>query len=166
MEPSEIKRLLESAKRALTTSRSEPDAFVLAYIAWEAFQIRVLLVGLAAQGYSVSDSKKHLKQRQVWQGDNKKAVFEEIFGSKPANTKHVGRYFNKLAKFKALRDAYIHGSTRAAPASFESAAREIIEVIESLDWETGLRRALSIQGFETKFTNPLGTVRRSNLVAS
>ena len=166
MEPSEIKRLLESAKRALTTSRSEPDAFVLAFIAWEAFQIRVLVVGLAAQGYSVSESKRHLKERQVWKGENRKAVFEEIFGSKPANIKHVGRYFNKLGKFKSLRDAYIHGSARVAPDRIESAARDIIEVIESLDWETGLRKELSRQGFETKFTNPLGRVRRSSLVVS
>jgi hypothetical protein len=161
LDPSEIKRLLESARRALNTSRSEPDAFVLAYIAWEAFQIRVLLVGLAAEGYSVSEAKKHLKERQVWQGDNRKTVFEEIFGSKPANTKHVGFYYSKLGKHKTLRDAYVHGSARVAPKRFEAAARELIDVIGDAGWETGLAQVLSKKGFESNFTNPLGVIRRS-----
>lgn len=161
MEPSEIKRLLESANNALNTSRSEPDAFVLAYIAWEAFQIRVLLVGLAAQGYTVSDSKKHLKEREVWNGEKRKTVFEEIFGSKPANTKHVGRHYTKLGKHKTLRDAYVHGSARVAPKRFEAAARELIDVICDASWETGLAQVLSKKGLESNFTNPLGVIRRS-----
>jgi hypothetical protein len=161
LEPSEIKRLLESAERALNTSRSEPDAFVLAYIAWEAFQIRVLLVGLAAQGFSVSDSKKQLKERDVWNGEKRKTVFEEIFGSKPANTKHVGRYYSKLGRHKTLRDAYVHGSARVAPKRFEAAARELIDVIGDAGWETGLAQVLSNRGLESSFTNPLGVIRRS-----
>jgi hypothetical protein len=134
---------------------------VLAYIAWEAFQIRVLIVGHAAQGYSVSESKKKLKEREVWNGEKRKTVFEEIFGSKPANTKHVGRYYTKLGKHKTLRDAYVHGSARVAPKRFEAAARELIDVIGDAGWETGLAQVLSKKGFESNFTNPLGVIRRS-----
>ncbi len=109
----------------------------------------------------MSESKKKLKEREVWNGEKRKTVFEEIFGSKPANTKHVGRYYTKLGKHKTLRDAYVHGSARVAPKRFEAAARELIDVIGDAGWETGLAQVLSKKGFESNFTNPLGVIRRS-----
>ena len=162
MKPSEIRRLLESSKVALTLEDSAPDAFLLAFVAWEAFQIRVLVVGLAAKGLSVAESYKIIKDRKVWKGTNRDALFQECFESLPRNTKHIGRHYTKALRFKTIRDRYVHGFGRTSPELFIRATEELIGVVEQ-DWESDLRKLLKQLGRSSTFTNPLGTIRATTI---
>ena len=138
-----------------------PEAFLLAYIAWEAFQIRILIVGLAAKGLKVSEAQKELKEKQVWRQENKDNLFAELFGSRPCNLKYVGKLFNKANKLKILRDGYVHGTNRTGPEQFKNAALELIQIM-SHDWSEDLEKLLEAQGFSSSRTDPMGQIRKTS----
>jgi hypothetical protein len=159
MHPSEINRLIRNSKLALKKNANTPDAFLLAYIAWEAFQIRILIVGLAANGLSVTEAQKELRTKQVWRQENKELLFRDLYGSRPSNLKYVGKLFNRANKLKNLRDGYVHGTNRTGPEQFRNAALELIRIMDH-NWAEDLRRLLEAQGLNSSRTDPLGQIRR------
>jgi hypothetical protein len=159
MHPSEIRRLIRNSKAALRKSVDAPDAFLLAYIAWEAFQIRVLIVGLAASGLRVAEAQKVLKNKKVWRQENKEILFEGLYGSRPSNLKYVGKLFNSANKLKILRDGYVHGTNRTSPDQFRNAALELIRIMDH-HWAEDLKKLLETQGYPSSRTDPLGQIRR------
>jgi hypothetical protein len=160
MEPSEITRLIENSKVAITRSNTSPDGFLLAYVAWEAFQVRVLIVGLAARGMSVSEAKLYLQREQIWKQHKKDSVFKEVFGAYPCNLKYVGKRFTEANNSSELRNRYIHGTSRTSPKNFADLASKLIEIMEQ-DWSKDLASLLATKGVTTKYTNPMRRVMRS-----
>ena len=160
MEPSEITRLIENAKVAIARSKTSPDGFLLAYVAWEAFQVRVLIVGLAATGMSVSEAKLHLKREQIWKQQKKDSVFRDVFGANPCNLKFVGKRFIEANNSSELRNRYIHGTSRTSPKNFANLASKLIEIMEQ-DWSKDLASLLATRGVATKYSNPMRRVMKS-----
>jgi len=163
MKPSEIRRLALSARLALAQRNTTPDAFLLAYVAWEALQIRILVVGICASGLSVAEAYQLIKESKVWRSDNRDSLFNEYFGSKPQNAKFVGRLFNKANKSKSIRDRYVHGFKRTSPAIFEKATHELLSILEG-DWGTPLKKLLRSIGKDTPFCDPMSTIRGARVL--
>ena len=164
MDPNEILRLLRSAKKLVNDSGSSPEAFIISYVAWEAFQNRIFLVGLCARGKSVVEAKRIVIDRQIWQLDRKKELFRDVFGSYPENSRFVGKYFREASKLKKLRDSYIHGAKRVQPDKYREGAELLISIIESDDWSVALGDLLSRQGTPSRVTNPLARLTRNRTI--
>ena len=147
-----------SARLALGDKNSAPDAFLLAYVAWEALQIRILVVGICASGESVAEAYMKIKTAKVWRSENRDALFVEYLGSKPQNAKFIGRFFNQANKSKSIRDNYVHGFGRTSPEIFERATSELLSVLEE-DWGTPINKLLKSLGIECSSCDPMSTVR-------
>ena len=166
MDPSEIRRLVKQARTLVVDDRSAPEAFLLAYVAWEALKFRILLVGLTARGMTVATSRRHLSEAKVWRAENYDNEFKRLFGSFPSSARTVGKRFGEAKKFAKLRHAYVHGQGRTSPAVFHDAALNVINIVES-DWEAPLRDLLKRFGLPTPTaTDPLGRLRASKELPS
>lgn len=155
MNPAEISRLSKSALDLVRQSGRSPEGFVVAYIAWEALKIRILLVGMTASGLSVSEAKKVVSTLEIWQGDKYNKVFKTYFGSFPNNTPSIGQLFNKAESFKSLRNGFVHGGKNASPAKFREATIQLVGIIEA-DWGQHLGSLL----VRSQNTDPMKRLRR------
>lgn len=142
----------------MSDSRTSAEAFLLAFVAWEAFKIRVLLVGRTAMGETVAEARKHLDQGQLWRDRAYDEEFASIFGSMPANTRQIGKNYSRMRKLKNLRNRYVHGHSRTSPARFDEATRTILTILKS-DWEQPIRQALRKSYGLVHYTNPLGRLK-------
>lgn len=154
LKPSEIKRLVHSARRSLEISGAQPDAFLLAFVAWEALQVRILTVGLFAKGLDVKGAQAEILARQVWKKENREALFLELYGYRPANAPKVGKLFRKAQTFDSLRGRFIHGQSRTSPDRFANATADLISILES-DWSQDLKFLLKKQGLRLASADPL-----------
>ena len=157
MNPAEISRLAKSALDLAKQSGRSPESFVVAYIAWEALKIRILLVGMTANGMSVSEAKKVVSLLEIWQGDKYSKAFKSYFGLFPNNTPGIGRLFNKAESFKSLRNGFVHGSRKTSPAKFREATIELVGIIEA-DWGLHLGSLL----LNSKNLDPMKRLQRQN----
>ena len=155
MNPSEILRLIKSARDLSSKSGRSPEAFLIAYVAWEALKIRILLVGLTSRGLSVREGKLLIQESDIWKHGQYQKLFRDHFGSNPENTKSVGKLFNQAEKYTKLRNRFVHGSGSSSPDSFRRAVEEIAQVIHS-DWEKCLAPLIP-QGSQA---NPMGRLGR------
>jgi hypothetical protein len=155
LNPAEILRLSKSAMNLAGQSGRSPEGFVVAYIAWEALKIRILLVGMTANGMSVSEAKKVVSTLEIWQGDKYNKAFKSYFGSFPNNTPGIGRLFNKADSFKSLRNGFVHGSRKTSPAKFREATIELVGIIEA-DWAKRLGSLL----LNSKNADPMKRLQR------
>ena len=159
MKPSEIIRLTNSSKRALMDSSSAPDAFLLAYVAWEGLQLRILVAGLFASGKSVSEAYRVIKDRKVWDKVNRNRLFVEVFGANPQNIKYLGKHFKKAESVKNLRDRYVHGFSRTSPQKFKDGTQILLALIEH-NWGDDIHRLLKSKVSNNGKLNPLLRLRR------
>ncbi len=136
-------------------SRRSPEGFIVAYIAWEALKIRILLVGMTANGMSVSEARKVISTLEIWQGDKYNKAFKSCFGSFPSNTSGIGKLFNKAESFKSLRNGLVHGGKNASPAKFKEATNELVGLIEA-DWSQHMGSLL----VKSQNTDPMRRLRR------
>ncbi len=164
MKPSEILRLLGAAKILIQDPKTAPEGFLLAYVAWEGFKVRVLIVGLAAEGKSVAEAQKILKERRVWKYKNYQALFLQLFGSNPESAKGIGAQYRSAQLTDRLRGHYLHGAGRTNPQNFVSKTEILISVIES-EWAKHLESFLKRAGKPSPYNNPLKFIRR-NIVSS
>lgn len=158
MNPAEIKRLLSVAEELSKERSGLPEAFLLQYIAWEAFKVRILIAGMAQSGLTVKEAKAVLRDEQVWNQTNYRKIFKKYFGSYPSNSKGVGKYFNAGEKVETLRHAFVHGSSRVAPDSYRKASSRLTEIFEA-DWGKLLADLLKNE----KRIDPMRRINRSKL---
>jgi hypothetical protein len=158
MKPNEINKLTDLARTLLAQPDSAVAGFLVAYAAWEAFVLRVLIVGLAARGNTVEQSKAIILKSQVWRQDNQKAAFEEIYGTQAHQLKGIGKFFRSVSKAKDVRNSFIHGNRAASPQRFQELGLEIIGILEA-DWESPIRALIKAQGIHAKYCNPMSRIR-------
>ena len=158
MDPNEIRRLLGTAEMLSREKSSTPEAFLLAFVAWEGLKFRILLVGYAARGVKVAEARQLLRDADIWNIRNYNTLFEHLFGVRPHNAPHVGRLFNTLDGAMKLRNRFVHGAGRAAPVQFKTAYEDVCSATDA-DWENALSKLLTKQGLRPKVTNPLNRIR-------
>lgn len=158
MDPNEIRRLLSTAETLSREKSSTPEAFLVAFVAWEGLKFRILLVGYAARGVKVSEARHLIRDADIWNIRNYNTLFELLFGSRPQNAPQVGRLFNALDGAMRLRNRFVHGAGRAAPVQFRTAYENICRATNA-DWESALSKLLAKQGLRPKVTNPLNRIR-------
>ncbi len=141
MNPAEIARLAKSALDLAKQSGKSPEGFVIAYIAWEALKVRILLVGMTSKGIPVAKAQVLCTSLKIWQGDNYNKAFKKYFGNFPNNSPGLGQLFKKADSFKNLRNGFVHGSRRTSPAKFREATIQLVAIVEA-DWGTLLSSLL------------------------
>lgn len=159
MDPNEIRRLVVQARLLNEVSVTTPEAFLLAFVAWEGFKIRILISALCADGLSVSEAKRVIKDRQIWRESGFENFFEELFGKRPQNAKHIGSRFNSLGRATKMRNSYVHGTSRFSPKSFANETERLIALIE-MDWATPLQSLRKGSGSVGQIKDPLGRLVR------
>lgn len=158
MDPNEIRRLLGAAETLSRAKSSAPEAFLVAFVAWEGLKFRILLVGYAARGVKVADARRLIRDADIWNIRNYNNIFEHLFGARPHNAPQVGRLFNALDGAMRLRNRFVHGTGRAAPIQFRTAYEDICRATNA-DWESALSKLLTKQSLRPKVTNPLNRIR-------
>ena len=158
MDPNEIRRLLATAEILSRDKSSIPEAFLVAFVAWEGLKFRILLVGYAARGLKVAEARRLIRDADIWNTSNYNTLFEYLFGARPQNAPQVGYLFNALDGAMRLRNRFVHGTGRAAPIRFRTAYEEICRATNA-DWESALSKLLSKRGLTPKVTNPLNRIR-------
>ena len=158
MDPNEIRRLLGTAEKLSREKSSTPEAFLVAFVAWEGLKFRILLVGYAARGVKVADARRLIRDADIWNIRHYNTLFELLFGDRPHNAPQVGRLFNALDGAMRLRNRFVHGAGRAAPIQFRTAYEDICRATDA-DWATALSKLLAKQGLRPEVTNPLNRIR-------
>lgn len=156
MNPAEIMRLRNVAESLSRRSGHSPEAFLLAYVAWEALKIRILIVGMTATGMTVSSARQLISENQIWKGNNYSSLFEKYFGVLPNSSPGVGHLFAKADSCQKIRNGFVHGSKRVDPDSFRKATETIIQLIDE-DWSQLLADLLG----SSIRRNPLGRLGKS-----
>lgn len=159
MKPSEIRRLADRSRELATSNVTAPEAFILAQVAWEGLRYRVLIVGHVAQGMSVADARRRLDAKQTWKAANYRAMFKELFGSEPSQSRIVGRTFRETDRTTDLRNRYVHGHSRTSPDIFLKHSRTLWTALE-FDWESPLKDLLRDRTDLSGPSNPLGRLRQ------
>ena len=159
MEPGEIIRLAGRSRELATSNKTAPEAFILAQVAWEGLRYRILIVGHVAQGLSVADAKRQLDAQKPWNAANYRAIFKELFGSEPSQSRIVGRTFRETDRTTDLRNRYVHGHSRTSPDIFLKHSRTLWTALE-FDWEGALRDLLRDKTHLSGPSNPLGRLRK------
>lgn len=160
MNPSEIKRLILQAKTLSDSSQTAPEAFLLAFVAWEGFKMRLLVAALCANGYSVVEAKALMRSREIWKTGAFETLFAELYGTRPKNSRFVGTKFNSLSRAITMRNSYVHGFSRYSPRSFLVETERLIGLVES-DWTSSLNKLRKANGMTGSIGNPLGTLKRT-----
>lgn len=82
MKPNLIKSTAESSLTLLGgKGRGTPEVLLLAWVSWEGLRIRVLVVGLAMQGWEVQDIYDVLSEDKVHALAHVRGLFKEVFGT-------------------------------------------------------------------------------------
>jgi hypothetical protein len=161
MDPNEIKRLVAHAKKLQSSNVTTPEAFVLSFIAWEAFSRRILRVGLAAHGLRKEEANIWLCGAHLSSKSGLNEAFESVYGTSLGSAKGIGHLFADLAKINALRNKYIHGRSRVKPEAFSKAATALISIIEA-DWSIAISTSLGAKQIPINQANPMGRITASN----
>lgn len=114
--------------------RGSPEAFLLAWVAWEGLKIRLLVVGLAMQGWRVQDIYEVLSEQRVHDHRHIRNVFKGISGSFPENTSGMSQAWQQIEAFRDVRNRYVHGTRGADPARLEAGTHLITEHVLDTGW--------------------------------
>lgn len=132
--------------------RGTPEALLLAWVAWEGLKIRVLVVGLAMQGWKVQDIYSAVSTERVHTVDHVRGVFRAVFGSFPENTNGVSKTWQHIEQFREVRNRYVHGAKGAAPLRLEAGTHLITEHVLDTTWLHGI--PITLEGQRTTIGDP------------
>lgn len=153
MQPHLIRSSAESALALLEESeRGTPQALLLAWVAWEGLKIRVLVVGLAMQGWRVADIYDVLSDERVHSVAHLRGLFREVFGSYPEGARGIAPTWKAVEEFRDLRNRYVHGTRGAAPMKLEAGTHLIVGCVRDPSWISVL--SVSIDGVKTPLGDP------------
>lgn len=136
MNPSAIRELSKSSRELQQLKRKgSPDAFILAWIAWEGMKLRILAVAQKKKGIKIKDTYAVHKELKLWN----EAIFEKqwkkVFGTNPSNMSgKVGKIFREIKTYKKYRDKLVHGKEFGNPTNVEKATLSILHVLENQEW--------------------------------
>lgn len=135
MQPHLIKSTADTSLALLRLhGRGSPEAFLLAWVAWEGLKIRILVVGLATKGWRVQDVYDVLSAQRVHDHRHVRHIFKQLFGSFPESTPGLGEAWRGIEAFRGVRNRYVHGTRGADPLRLESATRSITERVFDTAW--------------------------------
>jgi hypothetical protein len=157
VDPNEIQRLIAHGKRLAENPSTSPEAFLILYVAWEAFVRRLLRIALAAQGFDRTQSDIELRDAKLSSKDGLKLEFRKLYGREMAQTPGVGHMFRDLSKINVLRHKFAHGRSRTKPETYLWASGVLISLIDA-EWELILGRLLADRNIVTSSTNPMGRI--------
>lgn len=139
MQPSLIRSTAQSSLALLGEyGRGTPEALLLAWVSWEGLKIRLLVVGLAMQGWKVQDIYEALSSEQVHTRDHARRMFRSVFGTFPESTRSIGDTWDQIEQFRQVRNRYVHGTRGAAPLRLEAGTHLITEHVLDTTWLRGL----------------------------
>jgi hypothetical protein len=161
MNPSEIRRLVETSKNLDKQSARSPEAFLIAFVAWETLKTRILMVGFCNKGLTARDARTAIKEGEAWKAGNYNKIFLDLFGYLPENATNVGKLFRSTKASQQLRNRYVHGAYRVSPDTFRRCTKDLISVV-SADWDSNLAGLLAGHGVVPGTTNPTDRLARNN----
>jgi hypothetical protein len=128
--PALIKRWSDTSLFLLEHGRYD-EAFPMAWVSWEAYLERVVLLGLARQGLSIGDASNALRHhRNVGRGRNLDQALKRLFEVDPSSLRGrpglVWRQLNRkpakggdrsggVHSFRDRRNGLVHGSRTIRP---------------------------------------------------
>lgn len=136
MNPSAITELTTSAKNLTDTKRKgSPEAFILAWIAWEGSKLRMLAVAQKKQGIKIKETYASHKDKSLWNEKIFEKEWKRVFGEYPASMRGMpGKIFKKINSYKKYRDKLVHGKSFGNPNNVHDATLEILRVLEDKKW--------------------------------
>ena len=153
MQPNLIRSTADSSLSLLASrGRGTPEAFLLAWVAWEGLKIRVLVVGLSMQGWKVQDIYDVLSQDKVHAVDHVRGLFKAVFNSYPENARGVGQDWCLIEDFRDVRNRYVHGARGAAPLRLEAGTHLITQRVLDPSWLAPL--TVVVDGERTRLGDP------------
>jgi hypothetical protein len=136
MNPSSIRELTASA-RALQKNKRQgsPEAFILAWIAWEGMKLRILAVAQKKMGIKIKDTYSSHQELRLWNQVKFENQWKQVFGKNPSNMSGVaGKVFREMEKYKKYRDKLVHGKEFGNPINVEKATISILNLLEDREW--------------------------------
>jgi len=116
MEPGKIRETLQVANFVQEKkNRGNPEALLLTWVAWEGIKIRMMVVGLARQGWHGKTFQQAAQGKELWHSQTFNKSFKSIFGDNPANLKNFGANWNKIEKTRKTRNKFVHGFGQTSP---------------------------------------------------
>ena len=136
MNPSSIRELTASARALQKTKRQgSPEAFILAWIAWEGMKLRILAVAQKKMGTKIKDTYSSHKELRLWNQIKFEKQWKQVFGKNPSNMSGVaGKVFREMEKYKKYRDKLVHGKEFGNPINVEKATISILNLLEDREW--------------------------------
>jgi hypothetical protein len=136
MNPSSIRELTASARVLQKTRRQRsPEAFILAWIAWEGMKLRILAVAQKKMGTKIKDTYASHNELKLWNQVKFEKQWKQIFGKNPSNMSGVaGKVFREMEKYKKYRDKLVHGKEFGNPINVEKATLSILKILEDQEW--------------------------------
>lgn len=145
MQPNLIRATANSSLDLLAMrGRGSPEAFLLAWVAWEGLKIRILVVALTQQGWKVQDVYDELSSSRLHTLEHYRTLFKSIFGTYPESTRGVGATWCSIEEFRDVRNRYVHGTRGAAPLRLEAGTHLITGHVLDPSWLE--RLALDVDG--------------------
>jgi len=139
MQPHLIKSTSDSAMTLLgTRGRGTPEALLLSWVAWEGLRVRLLVVGLSLQGWRVQDVYAALSAGRFHHVAHYDNIFRTTFGAKPHNAKGVGAQWQSIEQFRAIRNAYVHGTRGSSPLRLEAGVHLLRDAVMDPSWLSNL----------------------------
>jgi hypothetical protein len=136
MNPSSIRELTASARALQKTKRQgSPEAFILAWIAWEGMKLRILAVVQKKMGTKIKDTYLSHQELRLWNQVKFEKQWKQVFGKNPSNMSGVaGKVFREMEKYKKYRDKLVHGKEFGNPVNVEKATLSILKILEDQEW--------------------------------
>lgn len=140
MRPSDIRRTASAAKRlAEAPSNGTPEAFLLAWVAWEAFRFRVLAVGLAKQGWAMTAIKEFFLNSNLYYDRTYNRAFAKVFGRQPQQLrKEIASVWKACESCRALRHKFVHGMGSTNPDALARATDTLLSAVGDAQWISAL----------------------------
>jgi hypothetical protein len=135
MRPSEIEKTLQAAKFLRSKSHyGTPESLILAYVVWEGLKVRILIAGLAKQGWQQNTFKTSVMGEDFWRSKNYNRAFKSVFGAFPEQLSATARVWEEIKIAEEIRGKFVHGMGQKNPAKIDHAYNFLVKTIEDREW--------------------------------
>jgi hypothetical protein len=135
MEPAMINKTLEAAKLIQRNSKyGTPEGLLLAHVSWEGLKNRIIVCGLAQQGWQVKTFKQAIDGQKYWKAENYRRSFRSIFGSDPDQTTGISQVWQQGLNSEKIRNKFVHGMGQANPKVMQQVFEQLTTNIEDTSW--------------------------------
>ena len=161
MSPSEINRALKAAKLLRSNANyGTAESLILAYVAWEGLKVRILIAGLAQQGWQQKTFKAAIIGSQFWKARNYNKAFRSVFGKDPEQIAEISKIWKDIDKAEAIRNKYVHGLGQTNPKKLMDSFDFLVTIIEDRSWLDNLKVVLP-DGNREQLVEVVKTIRAS-----